>query len=162
MLLVRALQLLGSGLTLATQQLKSGQLRPSATVKNGLLDYCKHKNMINYSFIFAVVSTLNTKFRSTLAECKQLNSAGLLAKVGSTNITADKILYNHAIEMVREFFFLQISCGNTAILVSNGGFGRTIRQSGGVLPALPNGANPTAQSVATSPESAGQGATDEM
>lgn len=34
-LLVRALQLLGSGLTLATQQLKSGQLRPSSTVKNG-------------------------------------------------------------------------------------------------------------------------------
>lgn len=34
-LLVRALQLLGSGLTLATQQLKSGQLRPSTTVKNG-------------------------------------------------------------------------------------------------------------------------------
>lgn len=51
--------------------------------------------------LFLVVSTLNTKFRSTLAECKQLNSAGLLAKVGSTNITADKILYNHAIEMVR-------------------------------------------------------------
>lgn len=40
-LMVRALQLLGSGLSLATQQLKSGQLRPSSTVKN-------------------VVSTLNT------------------------------------------------------------------------------------------------------
>lgn len=36
-LLVRALQLLSSGLSLATQQLKSGQLRPSNTVKNGLL-----------------------------------------------------------------------------------------------------------------------------
>lgn len=34
-LLVRALQLLSSGLSLATQQLKSGQLRPSSTVKNG-------------------------------------------------------------------------------------------------------------------------------
>lgn len=34
-LLVRALQLLSSGLSLATQQLKSGQLRPSNTVKNG-------------------------------------------------------------------------------------------------------------------------------
>ncbi|GLV40791.1 Autophagy-related 1 [Carabus blaptoides fortunei] len=79
-LLVRALQLLSSGLNLATQQLKAGQLRPSNTVKN-------------------VVSTLNNKFRSTLAECKQLNSTGLLARVGSTNITADKILYNHAIQM---------------------------------------------------------------
>ncbi|XP_018323907.1 serine/threonine-protein kinase unc-51 isoform X2 [Agrilus planipennis] len=79
-LLVRALQLLGSGLSLATQQLKSGQLRPSQSVKQ-------------------VVSKLNEKFRATLAECKQLNSTGLLSKIGSTNITADKILYNHAIQM---------------------------------------------------------------
>lgn len=34
-LLVRALQLLSSGLNLATQQLKSGHLRPSSNVKNG-------------------------------------------------------------------------------------------------------------------------------
>lgn len=34
-LLVRALQLLSSGLSLATRQLKAGQLRPSNTVKNG-------------------------------------------------------------------------------------------------------------------------------
>ncbi|XP_018565876.1 serine/threonine-protein kinase ULK2 isoform X2 [Anoplophora glabripennis] len=79
-LLVRALQLLSSGLALATRQLKSGQLRPSTTVKT-------------------VVSTLNTKFRTTLQECKQLNSTGLLNKVGSASITADKILYNHAIQM---------------------------------------------------------------
>ncbi|KAB0792946.1 hypothetical protein PPYR_12566 [Photinus pyralis] len=79
-LLVRALQLLSSGLSLATQQLQCGQLRPSSTVKQ-------------------VVSLLNSKFRSTLAECKQLNSTGLLTKVGSTNIAADKILYNHAIQM---------------------------------------------------------------
>ncbi|CAH0563500.1 unnamed protein product [Brassicogethes aeneus] len=79
-LLVRAMQLLGSGLDLACTQLKSGQLRPSNTVKN-------------------VISTLNTKFRTTLNECKQLNSTGLLNKLGSTNITADKILYNHAIQM---------------------------------------------------------------
>ncbi|KRT86833.1 protein kinase, partial [Oryctes borbonicus] len=79
-LMVRALQLLGSGLSLATQHLKSGQLRPSSTVKN-------------------VVSTLNTKFRTTLASCKQLNSTGLLTKFASANITADKLLYNHAIQM---------------------------------------------------------------
>lgn len=40
LLLVRALQLLGSGLALATQQLKSGQLRPSSTVKNGEFFNC--------------------------------------------------------------------------------------------------------------------------
>ncbi|KAK9696256.1 Protein kinase domain [Popillia japonica] len=79
-LMVRALQLLGSGLSLATQQLKTGQLRPSTTVKT-------------------VVSTLNTKFRTTLASCKQLNSTGLLTKFASANITADKLLYNHAIQM---------------------------------------------------------------
>ncbi|XP_060521502.1 serine/threonine-protein kinase ULK2 isoform X2 [Cylas formicarius] len=79
-LLVRALQLLSSGLALATKQLKSGQLRPSTAVKN-------------------VVSTLNTKFKTTLMECKQLNSSGLLNKIGTTDITADKIIYNHAIQM---------------------------------------------------------------
>jgi serine/threonine-protein kinase ULK/ATG1 len=34
-LLVRALQLLGSGLNLASQQLRAGHLQPSASVKNG-------------------------------------------------------------------------------------------------------------------------------
>ncbi|XP_050311329.1 serine/threonine-protein kinase ULK2 isoform X2 [Anthonomus grandis grandis] len=79
-LLVRALQLLSSGLALATRQLTSGQLRPSTAVKN-------------------VVSNLNTKFRTTLMECKQLNSSGLLSKIGTTEITADKIIYDHAIHM---------------------------------------------------------------
>lgn len=40
---------------------------------------------------------MNEKFRTCLAECKQLNSAGLLHQTGAT---ADKILYNHAIQMV--------------------------------------------------------------
>ena len=34
-LLVRALQLLSSGLNLATQQLRAGKLRPSSSVKSG-------------------------------------------------------------------------------------------------------------------------------
>ncbi|XP_043518115.1 serine/threonine-protein kinase unc-51 isoform X2 [Frieseomelitta varia] len=76
-LLVRALQWLSSGLSLATQQLKAGRLQPTATVKD-------------------VVNTMNEKFRTCLAECKQLNSAGLLHQTGAT---ADKILYNHAIQM---------------------------------------------------------------
>uniref|UniRef100_A0A6P7HA69 Serine/threonine-protein kinase ULK2 isoform X2 n=1 Tax=Diabrotica virgifera virgifera TaxID=50390 RepID=A0A6P7HA69_DIAVI len=77
---VRALQLLSSGLALATKQIKAGQLRPSSTVKT-------------------VLSTMNAKFKSTLQECKQLNSTGLLNKVGGSGITADKIIYNYAIQM---------------------------------------------------------------
>ncbi|OAD58297.1 Serine/threonine-protein kinase ULK2 [Eufriesea mexicana] len=76
-LLVRALQWLSSGLSLATQQLKAGRLQPTASVKE-------------------VVNTMNEKFRTCLTECKQLNSAGLLHQTGAT---ADKILYNHAIQM---------------------------------------------------------------
>lgn len=37
-LLVRALQLLSCGLTLATNELKSGRLQPSKNVKNGKLE----------------------------------------------------------------------------------------------------------------------------
>ncbi|XP_076627550.1 serine/threonine-protein kinase unc-51-like protein Atg1 isoform X2 [Colletes latitarsis] len=76
-LLVRALQWLSSGLSLAIQQLKAGRLQPTATVKE-------------------VVNIMNEKFKSCLSECKQLNSAGLLHQTGAT---ADKILYNHAIQM---------------------------------------------------------------
>uniref|UniRef100_A0A6M2DRW0 non-specific serine/threonine protein kinase n=1 Tax=Xenopsylla cheopis TaxID=163159 RepID=A0A6M2DRW0_XENCH len=79
-LLIRALHLLSSGLNLATKQLKDGQLQPSATVKN-------------------VLSMMNNKYKTTLAESKRLNNSGLLQKASTTNITADKILYNHAIEM---------------------------------------------------------------
>lgn len=80
LLLVRALQLLSSGLNLAKAQLANGKLRPSATVKT-------------------VVSALNDRFRATLAECKQLNQTKPLSKVGNAAVTADKILYNHAIQM---------------------------------------------------------------
>ncbi|CAH0394873.1 unnamed protein product [Bemisia tabaci] len=76
-LLVRALQLLSSALTLATNQLRSGQLQPSSSVKN-------------------VVKLLNVRFRQCLGDCKQLNSPGILQNASAT---ADKILYNHAIQM---------------------------------------------------------------
>lgn len=78
-LLVRALQLLSSGLQLATTKLRAKKLQPSSSVKN-------------------VVSQLNCRFRQCLSECKQLNSPGLLQNASAT---ADKILYNHAIHMVR-------------------------------------------------------------
>lgn len=78
-LLIRALQWLSSGLSLATKMLEAGRLQPTANVKE-------------------VVSTMNEKYRSCLTECKQLDSPGLLWQTGAT---ADKILYNHAIQMCR-------------------------------------------------------------
>lgn len=83
------------------------------------------ETVINYliMIIISVISVLNTKFRTTLAECKQLNSTGLLSRVGSTNITADKILYNHAIQMVsfiipirfvlRVYYFFLVPIGSS-------------------------------------------------
>ncbi|XP_039292868.1 serine/threonine-protein kinase unc-51 isoform X2 [Nilaparvata lugens] len=76
-LLVRALQLLSSGLTLAKTKLDAKVLQPSASVKN-------------------VVTQLNARFRQCLGDCKQLNSPVLLQNASAT---ADKILYNHAIHM---------------------------------------------------------------
>jgi serine/threonine-protein kinase ULK/ATG1 len=95
-LLVRALQLLGSGLALATSQMKSGQLRPSSKVKNGEWR-CPGRPGVDCR-LFAVMSSLNSKFRTTLVECKQLNSPEVMERV--TNITADKLLYEHAVQIV--------------------------------------------------------------
>ncbi|EDS29331.1 conserved hypothetical protein [Culex quinquefasciatus] len=79
-LLVRALNLLSSGMHLASSQLQSGHLKPSNTVKN-------------------VLSMMHSRYRSTLCESKKLNGTGLLQRAGASNITADKILYDHAIQM---------------------------------------------------------------
>lgn len=79
-LLVRALQLLSCGLTLATNELKSGNLQPSKNVKN-------------------VVKQLNEKFHKCLEDCKKLNTPSVLQKVSAT---AEKILYNYAIEMCQK------------------------------------------------------------
>lgn len=43
---------------------------------------------------------MNSKYRTTLSESKKLNASGLLQKATANNITADKILYDHAIQMV--------------------------------------------------------------
>lgn len=49
---------------------------------------------------------MNSKYRATLYESKRLNGSGLLQKANASNITADKILYDHAIKMVcKNFFF---------------------------------------------------------
>lgn len=44
---------------------------------------------------------MNSKYRSILFESKKLNGTGLLQKANAFNITADKILYEYALEMVR-------------------------------------------------------------
>jgi hypothetical protein len=71
------------------------------------LSYESHVLFASVFLEFSVVSVLNAKFRKCLSDCKQLNTPGLLQKAGvdpgSTNITADKILYNHAIQMVKSF-----------------------------------------------------------
>lgn len=44
-----------------------------------------------------MVKQLNQKFHKCLEDCKKLNTPSVLEKVGAT---AEKILYNYAIEMV--------------------------------------------------------------
>lgn len=51
---------------------------------------------------------MNNKYKTTLAESKRLNNSGLLQKASTTNITADKILYNHAIEMVNSCIYYNV------------------------------------------------------
>ena len=48
---------------------------------------------------------MTTKYRSTLCESKKLNGTGLLQRANASNITADKILYDHAIQMVSNSIF---------------------------------------------------------
>ncbi|XP_055316957.1 serine/threonine-protein kinase unc-51 [Sitodiplosis mosellana] len=79
-LLVRALQLLSSGLNLAIKQITDGNLKPSDNVKN-------------------VITSMNSKYKMILMESKKLNGSGLLQKANANNITADKILYEYAIQM---------------------------------------------------------------
>uniref|UniRef100_T1GB73 Protein kinase domain-containing protein n=1 Tax=Megaselia scalaris TaxID=36166 RepID=T1GB73_MEGSC len=80
-LLIRALQLLSSGLDLAAQKLREGSLNSSSSnVKNALL-------------------TMNSKYKSILYESKRLNGTGLLQKASTSNITADRILYEYATDM---------------------------------------------------------------
>ncbi|KAH1016219.1 hypothetical protein HUJ04_007480 [Dendroctonus ponderosae] len=70
-----------------------------ATPINALVNRSSSSTTLPTTEVERLVSTLNTKFRSTLMDCKQLNNSGLLNKIGTTDITADKIIYNHAIQM---------------------------------------------------------------
>lgn len=50
---------------------------------------------------------MNTKYKVLLVESKKLNGSGLLQRASANNITADKILYEYAIQMVRMPPFIQ-------------------------------------------------------
>lgn len=81
-LYMRALQLLNSALTLAKHEKSTSRLQPSNAVKT-------------------VVGVLNERFRQALSVCKELSSSGTVAAVDprTSTITADKLIYNYAIEM---------------------------------------------------------------
>lgn len=83
LLYMRCLQLLSQTLDYARTELKAKRLKPSTTVKNTL-------------------ATLNERFRHCLSMSKMLNAENILAESGidpnDTTLTADRLLYNHAIE----------------------------------------------------------------
>lgn len=59
---------------------------------------------------------MNSKYRATLYESKRLNGSGLLQKANASNITADKILYDHAIKMVCKIFLFYFAFRNKIIV----------------------------------------------
>lgn len=56
--------------------------------------------------VFSVVGVLNERFRQALGVCKELNGSGcgLANDPRTSSITADKLIYNYAIEMVSSKF----------------------------------------------------------
>lgn len=107
----RSLQLLSSGLNLAMKQISDGHLKPSDNVKNGKLmlrllprvyaasPFAFFHDSMTFC-AFPVITTMNSKYKMILLESKKLNGTGLLQKANANNITADKILYEYAIQMV--------------------------------------------------------------
>lgn len=83
LLYMRALQLLSQTLEFARTELKNKRLKPSTSVKNTL-------------------ATMNERFRHCLSMSKMLNAENILVESGidptDTSITADKLLYQYAIE----------------------------------------------------------------
>lgn len=66
--------------------------------------FCDSK-LISFCLVVSVISAMNSKYRTTLAESKRLNGIGLLQRANANHITADKILYDHAIHMVSLLIF---------------------------------------------------------
>lgn len=91
-LLIRALQLLSSSLSIATSELKAGRLQPSTNVKN-------------------VVQQLNETFHKVLDDCKQINVPNMLHNTSSSTTTAEKLLYDYAVEICAKAALKEL--GNT-------------------------------------------------
>eukprot|EP00096_Caligus_rogercresseyi_P010412 TRINITY_DN3785_c0_g1_i2.p1 TRINITY_DN3785_c0_g1~~TRINITY_DN3785_c0_g1_i2.p1 ORF type:complete len:865 (-),score=294.58 TRINITY_DN3785_c0_g1_i2:883-3477(-) len=83
LLYMRCLQHISLTLDFSKSELKSKKLKPSTSVKN-------------------ILATLNERFRHCLSMTRMLNSENLLSECGldnqTTEITADRLLYSHAIE----------------------------------------------------------------
>jgi len=83
LLYLRCLHLLTQTLDFCRAEFKAKKLKPSTSVKN-------------------IVATMNERFRHCMSMTRMLNSDTLLADSGldpnSTAITADRILYNYAVE----------------------------------------------------------------
>lgn len=85
---VRALQLLNSAIQLAREEIKRGRLQVSNSVRQ-------------------ILKEMNSHYHQCLALCKHLHDRGvkLYPEVSPTNaaITADRLIYVHAVELVRTF-----------------------------------------------------------
>ncbi|XP_023220462.1 serine/threonine-protein kinase ULK2-like [Centruroides sculpturatus] len=83
-LYMRALHLLSSSLQLSREEVHAGRLQPSTSVKN-------------------VLQILKEHFHHCLTMCKSLNTQSILHASGvdptSSNISADRLIYNYAIDM---------------------------------------------------------------
>lgn len=102
--------MLSSGLNLAMKQISEGNLKPSDNVKNGnrIITNVKEKFLCFNCVFFShnlVITTMNTKYKVLLVESKKLNGSGLLQRASANNITADKILYEYAIQMVNVLLY---------------------------------------------------------
>ena len=87
---VRALQLLNSAIQLAREEIKCCRLQPSNSVRQ-------------------ILKEMNSHYHQCLSLCKHLHERGvkLYPEVSPTNaaITADRLIYIHAIEIVRLLIF---------------------------------------------------------
>ncbi|XP_076312499.1 serine/threonine-protein kinase unc-51-like [Tachypleus tridentatus] len=87
-LYMRALQLLSSSLQLSCQEFQGKRLKPSPQVH-------------------AVLHSVKKHFHYCLNMCKALNSSGIL-QATSCNITADRLLYDYAIEMCQSAALVEL------------------------------------------------------
>jgi len=56
-----------------------------------------------FIFFFIVVQQLNETFHKVLDDCKQINVPNMLHNTSSSTTTAEKLLYDYAVEIVRIF-----------------------------------------------------------